>query len=98
MKYEQQKENIRNAYDLINEDPDDRLGCINGSLKILTVLNSGAIFLNEVVTSPYLEDYSMDDLKYIHESFCDSAAPLIEMLEYFAEKMEKDAKEHSFAV
>jgi len=98
LNYEKSKANIEEAHKLINEKPADRLDCVNKTLKLLGVLNSGAVFLNGVVTSPYLEDFTEDDLAYIHESFCDSAIPIVEMIEHFNEKAEREAKEHTFAV
>jgi hypothetical protein len=98
LNYEQAKESIRIAYALINDTPTDRLDYINKTLKLLTVLNGGAVFLNEVAMSPHLHEFTEEELAYIHESFCDSATPLIEMIKHFNEKAEREAKEHSFAV
>ena len=98
MNYEQSKSNIQAAYDLINEEPKDRLDCISKAIKILVVLNGGVAFLNEVALSPHKDEFSMEELTYIHESFCDSAAPIIEMIDYFTEKTEREAEKHSLAV
>ena len=97
-KYDEVRKSIDVAYALINDEPTDRLDCINKTLKLLGVLNSGAVFLNGVVTSPYLEDFTEDDLSYIHEAFCDSAVPIIEMIEHFNEKSERETKENVLAV
>ena len=98
MNYEETKVNIQAAYDLINEEPKDRLDCISKAIKILVVLNGGVAFLNEVALSPHKDEFSMEELTYIHESFCDSAAPIIEMIDSFAEKVEREAEKHSLAV
>ena len=83
---------------MINDTPTDRLDYVKKTLKLLNVLNSGAMFLNGVATSPHLHEFSEDELAYIHESFCDSATPLVEMISHFNEKAEREAREHTFAV
>jgi len=98
LNYEQAKESIKVAYALINDTPTDRLDYINKALKLLTVLNGGAIFLNEVATSPHIHEFTEKELSYIHESFCDSVTPLIEMINHFNEKAEREAKEHTLAI
>ena len=98
MKYEETKKNIKVAYALINDAPVDRLDCINKALKILTVLAGGMAFLNELATSPHLHEYTNEELEYVHESFCDSATPILQMVEHFADKREKAAQKYSLAV
>lgn len=98
MNYEEARKNIDAAYALINEVPNDRLDCINKALKLLSVLNGGAVFLNEVIMSPDVEDFSVEDWTLIHDSFCDSALPLVQMIEHFSEKMERETEKHHFAV
>ena len=98
MNYEETKKNIGAAYDLISEKPVDRLDCINRTLKILSVLNGGVAFLNEVATSPHQDEFTQEDLEYIHESFCDSALPLVQMIDYFSKRMEAEAEKYSLAV
>ena len=56
----------------------------------------GAVYGDSV--SPFIHEFSEDELAYIHESFCDSAMPLIEMISHFNEKAEREAREHSLAV
>ena len=98
MNYEETKKNIEAAYTMINASPVDRLDCLNKSIKLLTILNGGAVFLQEIAMSPHQGEFDLEDLEYIHESFCDSATPLIQMIEHFSERMEKQAREHSLAV
>jgi len=98
MNYEETKKNIGIAYALINASPVDRLDCLNKSIKLLTILNGGAVFLQEIAVSPHQGEFDLEDLEYIHESFCDSATPLIQMIEHFSERLEKEAREHSLAV
>lgn len=86
------------AYELVQSEPEDRLDYLSKSLQIINVLNGGAMFLNEVATSPYVDDYTDEDFRYIHEAFCDAAFPLIQMIEHFAEKMEREAEKNSLAV
>ena len=98
MNYDEAKESIKVAYALINETPTDRLDYVNKSLKLINVLNSGTMFLHGVAASPHIHEFSEDELAYIHESFCDSAIPIIEMISHFNEKTEREAREHTFAV
>ena len=98
MNYEETKESIKTAYALINHVPVDRLDCLSKTLQIQNVLGGGIMFLKEVATSPHRGEFTKEDLEYIHESFCDSAMPIVQMIEYFSEKMEKGAREHSLAV
>ena len=98
MKYDEAKEAIEADYALINDAPTDRLDYINKALKLVSVLNKWAIFLNGVAVSPFIHEFSEDELAYIHESFCDSAMPLIEMISHFNEKAEREAGKHSLAV
>ena len=98
MNYDKAKEAIEADYALINDAPTDRLDYINKALKLVSVLNKGAIFLNGVAVSPFIHEFSEDELAYIHESFCDSAIPIIEMISHFNEKAEREAREHSLAV
>ena len=98
MNYDEAKESIKVAYAMINDTPTDRLDYVKKTLKLLNVLNSGAMFLNGVATSPHLHEFSEKELAYIHESFCDSAVPIVEMISHFNEKAEREAREHTFAV
>ena len=98
LNHEETKKNIKVAYALINDAPVDRLDCLSKALQIQKVLGGGILFLNEVAASPHRDEFTKEDLEYIHESFCDSAFPLIQMIEHFSEKMEKEAGEHSLAV
>ena len=98
MNYEETKKNIKAAYNLIQEDPEDRLGCISKALKIMTVLGGGIAFLTELAQSPHLYEFTDKELEYVHESFCDSAVPILQMVEHFAEKREKAAQRYSLAV
>ena len=98
MNYEETKASIKTAYALINTVPVDRLDCLSKALQIQNVLGGGIVWLNEMAKSPHQSEFTKEDLEYIHETFCDSAFPLIQMIEYFAEKMEKEAEEHSLAV
>ena len=98
LNYEETKDGIKTAYALINTVPVDRLDCLSKALQIQNVLGGGIVFLNEVAASPHRGEFTKEDLEYIHESFCDSAIPIVQMIEYFSEKMEKGAREHSLAV
>lgn len=98
MNYEKTKANIKVAYDLISKEPVDRLDCISNALKILTVLGGGIAFLNELAQSPYLHEFTDEELEYVHESFCESATPILQMVEHFADKREKEAQRYSLAV
>lgn len=98
MNYEQTKESLKGAYHLLNEEPKDRLDCISKALQIQKVLGGGMLFLNEVASSLHQNEFTEEDLRYIHESFCDSAAPILQMIEYFMERLEREARKHSLAV
>ena len=98
MNHEENKKNIKLAYALINDAPVDRLDCINKALKILTVLGGGIAFLNELAQSPHLHEFTDEELEYVHESFCDSAVPILQMVEHFADKREQAAQKYSLAV
>ena len=98
MKYEQVKKNIAESYKLVQTKPEDRLDCINKALKIVTVLGAGIVFLNELSQSPTLHEKTDEELEYVHESFCVSAIPILQMVEHFTEKREKEARKYSLAV
>ena len=98
MNYEQTKESLKASYHLINKEPVDRLDCLSKALQIQKILGGGMLFLNEVAKSLHQDEFAEEDLRYIHESFCDSAAPILQMIEYFLEKMEGEARKHSLAV
>jgi len=89
---------LKGAYHLLNEEPKDRLDCLNKALQIQKILGGGMLFLNEVASSLHQDEFAEEDLRYIHESFCDLAAPILQMIEYLMERMEREARKHSLTV
>jgi len=93
---------IEASYELLEEEPTDRLDYLKKALQIKQVILRCMIFLDDVKGSPYLEVYTKEDFVTIHEAFCDSAEPLLLMLEYFLEKameeVESAADSNPFAV
>jgi len=98
MNSEYSRKTIEIAYDMINDKPTDRLDCINKTLQLQRVLHTGMAFLNEVALSPYIDDFTEEDLEFLHESFCVSAIPLVQMIEHFLEKALAQADGNPFVV
>ncbi len=96
--YKQTKKNIEEAYKLIQTKPEDRLDCISKALQIMNVLSGGIILLTGLSKSPHLHEFTDEELEYVHESFCVSAIPILQMAEHFAEKREREAQKYSLAV
>ena len=98
MKHDEVARRIKTLYEIINEKPEDRLGFFSHALKIKDVIIGSITYLDGLKGSPYLDDYTEEDLKKIHQSFYDSAVVLLKMLEHFNEKTLEEKEENPFAV
>ena len=98
MKHEHENPAIIASYDLIETKPTDRLDHLNKSLQVKQIILRCMLFLDNLRVSPYLTEYTDEDLKHIHEAVRVSAIPLLQLTEYFLDKTLKDTEEHSLAV
>lgn len=89
---------LQASHVLLSIEPVDRLDYLDKALQVKQVILRCMVFLDDLKGSPYLEEYTEEDLSTIHESFCDSALPLLHMLEHFLEKATVDADKYSLAV
>ena len=98
MHKDQAKDAIDEAHMILNAEPQDRLDYLVKALQVKQVILRCTLFLEGLKTSPFLGEYTEEDLAIIHESFCDSALPLVLMMEHFVEKAELAADRYSLAV
>ena len=98
MNYELAEAVVQASYVLMDIDPIDRLDYLDKALQLKQVILRCMMFLDDLKGSPYLGKYTEEDLALIHESFCDSAMPLLQMIEHFLEKAQVEAAKYSLAV
>lgn len=89
---------VQASYVLMKMEPIDRLDYLDKALQIKQVILRCMMFLDNLKGSPYLAEYTEEDLEIIHEAFCDSAMPLVQLIEHFLEKAMVDADKYSLAV
>jgi len=89
---------IQASYALLEIEPTDRLDFLTKALGVKQVILRCMLFLDDLKGSPYISEYTNEDLALIHESFCDAATPLLLMIEHFLEKATVDADKYSLAV
>lgn len=89
---------IQASYVLMEMEPTDRLDYLNKTLQVKGVILRCMSFLDDLKGSPYIAEYTDEDLATIHEAFCDSAMPLVQMIEHFLEKSKIEADIYSLAV
>ena len=97
MTYEDVAQRISDSHELIQERPIDRLDYINKIGGIRQVIMSCIVYLDQLYSNNK-GNYNEEDLTIIHESVCVSAIPLLDMVEYFMDKAEKEADDRHFAV
>ena len=98
MNYELAEAVVQASYVLMEIEPTDRLDYLDKALQVKQVILRCMSFLDDLKGSPYLGGYTQDDLTIIHEAFCDSAMPLVQMIEHFLEKAQVEAIKYSLAV
>ena len=98
MNYELAEAVVKASYVLMDIEPIDRLDYLDKALQLKQVILRCMMFLDNLKGSPYLGGYTEEDLATIHESFCDSAMPLVQMIEHFLEKLRIEADKYSLAV
>ena len=89
---------VQASYVLMDIEPTDRLDYLDKALQVKGVILRCMIFIDDLKGSPYLREYTEEDLSIIHEAFCDSAMPLLQMIEHFLEKSWEEANRYSLAV
>ncbi len=89
---------IQASYVLMDIEPTDRLDFLAKALDVKQVILRCMMFLDDLKGSPYLGGYTEDDLETIHEAFCDSAMPLVQMIEHFLEKAVLEGDDNPFVV
>ena len=98
MNPEYMRRTVEKSYELIEAKPKDRLDYLDKALKLRMVLSGGIAFITELAMSIYVDEFTVEDLAFIHESFCVSAIPLVHMIEHFLEKAELEGNENPFIV
>lgn len=89
---------MKEAYELVDDDPVDRLDYISKTFRLHQILYGGISFFNDLNITHYIDEFSEEDLEFLHESFCESATPIIQMLEYFLDKAVAMADDSPFVV
>ena len=98
MNHELVKAVLEASYELLEAEPIDRLDYLKKASQVKQIILRCMVFLDDVKGSPYLDVYTLDDFATIHEAFCDSAEPLLLMLEHFLEKSMEETDERHLAV
>jgi hypothetical protein len=89
---------IAQSHMILDIEPTDRLDFLAKALDVKQIILRCMVFLDDLKGSPYIAEYTDDDLALIHESFCDSALPLLLMIEHFLGKATVDADKYTLAI
>jgi len=85
--------------EMIERVPKDRLDYLNYIVKANNIIASALNEYTARLTKPELSMYFKEsDLKVIHGHFCESARCILELAQYFLDKMIEEADENPFAV
>lgn len=94
---EEQRKHVENSLAFIEYEPKDRLDIVNCTFKIRDIIAGATMFLNRFANPEQSAQCDVGDLKLIHGHFCESARPLLEMLQHFHERFAEEADHNPFA-
>ena len=90
MSFDDTRNKIKHALELIEAIPEDRLDTLNKSMKLRDVILSCLATFNAISDVKASERFSDHNLNVIRGHFAESARPLVELTEYFMNLAESE--------